>query len=1010
MIPAELLFEEENTEPTMVVISIAVSEYRRGFDDLPNALRDAELIIEALENKYEVGSIFKLHDADFTVNKVKETFTNLRGSLREKDSILVLYNGHGTLDNNNLLYWIPKYGFENQPDTWYLASHIFEEIRSLNTENSAIIVNCCESGRMPGQEMNPNKELRSNISGTSRMILTSGSIFQDVYDSFENSSNSPFARALVKCLKDNNEQRISFLSLSDFVISQFYDDQLKQRPVFGHWEGHQEGMFYFFLKRNEDQCWIDSKTLDSIESYRSYLTSFGKGKYSEVANTRYEELIKERDAWIETLKYIQIKLIDFNNDFQCRNGKFFDEFDSLNQSVDKEIRKLTYEQEIEERWTKIQNSVDIQDFVKFEIDFPENNKYLGRSKEIQRKLKHGLDAEEKWKIAVKKQVNPNEYRKKLIVYLKDFPMSDHSYEANLIIIDIEEYIDAKSTGNLVKLEKYARKEKAVYKTEALEFLTTEKKRKHFQELKEELDSAIQVKEVHKIFYIKDEIHLFETSKQPKEIKHLYECLSEQIKSFEQVMQEDFDQAIKEQSLLGLYNFIDDFKEGDLVEKALVAFKNLEEEGYNTAVLLDTIEDFEYFISEFKPFKDNKKIILDFYNIAIQRVQDLNQDKKMYEQADNNTADLEDYIEKCKSGLLLGKYEVQAQEKLESLKLDLERKMMYEQILLESTTELCERFVSRYPDIKDEIYRKVTDIFAKLKSDEKRSIRYRAIINETDITAQLKMAKAFISRYTGEADIELTKKVEEIIFNALNEQKDAETFNYAKETEKLEDRIEALNKIAQNDNSIFKNEANQIVEGLLKKIRIDQAEFDQAIAAENLEEKIRLISLYLSREGCIKKEEAQFMLNALIIEKQDIALFEEIKAHDDSVEAWERFITASVQSERRDYAVNRKNQLLEEKEEENSYQYLIASQSKTACYTYINKYGSNGKFIAEVEQTLNQILNNEALIKGSGVEKIEKTIDENLKHVSKRINSVQIIFFAVLIFIVLFVILYLAKEN
>ena len=138
----------------------------------------------------------------------------------------------------------------------------------------------------------------------SRWALSSGRSGFTVSDG-QPSEGSPFAKILIRVLRENKEDHLSVAELVDTVkrLSAHNYEQLPQGdPIYG--SGHNGGQFLFRLKTqtnelkgdSEIDIWDSVRKLDSKISYLNFLEKYPSSKHARIAEERIR-FFEEEEAW-----------------------------------------------------------------------------------------------------------------------------------------------------------------------------------------------------------------------------------------------------------------------------------------------------------------------------------------------------------------------------------------------------------------------------------------------------------------------------------------------------------------------------------------------------------------------------------------------------------------------------------------------------------------------------------------------------------------------------------------
>ena len=176
------------------------------------------------------------------LNKIK----NLRNSVKEEDSLLIYFSGHGqTLDD--IGYWIPVEA-KKEEDSEFVSSHDLKtKLDVINSFHTLLIADACFSGSMfidykeipmaAGEDRRSRWGLAASHSRERALDGTPG-------------GNSPFAERLLRILSNNTES-LGIQRLAVQVIDEVFQiSERRQTPVFKplRVQGDDQGQFVFKLR------------------------------------------------------------------------------------------------------------------------------------------------------------------------------------------------------------------------------------------------------------------------------------------------------------------------------------------------------------------------------------------------------------------------------------------------------------------------------------------------------------------------------------------------------------------------------------------------------------------------------------------------------------------------------------------------------------------------------------------------------------------------------------------
>jgi formylglycine-generating enzyme required for sulfatase activity len=229
---------------------------------LKTAISDAKAVKDVLLSRYHFDKehLIELYDEQATRKNIIGKFRYLAGKMRDSDSLVIFYAGHGHIDSiTKSGSWIPVESGESDASAW-ISNHDIKnylKIDAIKAKHILLISDSCFSGdffRGHRGELPKvtDKMIKKSYALTSRQAITSGGL-EPVSDAGF-CSNSVFSYFLVRTLKENQKP---FLVPSDFFprIKAGVAENAEQFPQFGSLKdtgGSQGGEIILFLK--QDRC------------------------------------------------------------------------------------------------------------------------------------------------------------------------------------------------------------------------------------------------------------------------------------------------------------------------------------------------------------------------------------------------------------------------------------------------------------------------------------------------------------------------------------------------------------------------------------------------------------------------------------------------------------------------------------------------------------------------------------------------------------------------------------
>lgn len=193
---------------------------------------------------------------DATRIGILNAINDLRKKLKEEDSLLVYYAGHGDYDRvADKAYWLPVDAERDNPTNWIMSDDITTSIKRMASKHVLIVSYSCYSGtfvRSAGTDLSMKSDRESFVKRmmekTSRTLMSSGRN-EPVLDS-GGSGHSVFAEAFLKGLREMEERVFTADELFLGVIRERVIGKAEQTPQYNNIRnsGHEGGDFVFMKK------------------------------------------------------------------------------------------------------------------------------------------------------------------------------------------------------------------------------------------------------------------------------------------------------------------------------------------------------------------------------------------------------------------------------------------------------------------------------------------------------------------------------------------------------------------------------------------------------------------------------------------------------------------------------------------------------------------------------------------------------------------------------------------
>jgi hypothetical protein len=194
------------------LLMIGVNKYTN-WNQLHNAVKDCEDIAQTLTTYYQFSeeNVVSLFNEDATRENILETLETLQETITEKDNLMIYYAGHGYYDDFSTLgYWVPVDARLNKIPDFIRNSTIHDYLRTIGSRHTFLVADACYAGSLFATSRGVlNEDSRS------RWAFTSGDI-EKVWDG-QPGQNSPFARYLIRYLRENTKDKLPANELIDMV-------------------------------------------------------------------------------------------------------------------------------------------------------------------------------------------------------------------------------------------------------------------------------------------------------------------------------------------------------------------------------------------------------------------------------------------------------------------------------------------------------------------------------------------------------------------------------------------------------------------------------------------------------------------------------------------------------------------------------------------------------------------------------------------------------------------------
>ena len=218
---------------------------------LSTARKDAEQIGTILKRRYGFDTKLLL---DATRNDIVRALNRFRRKLRQEDSFLIYYAGHGEFDKvTNKAYWLPVDARSDEDTHWIIVDTVTSNIKRIQSKHILIIADSCYSGtftRRAVTELVSDQQRKNYLNKMkakpSRTLLASGG--NEPVSDIGGQGHSVFAKALLHGLaggiahKEFSAEELYYQYIKEMVAGS--SEQTPEYNIIRN-SGHEGGDFVF---------------------------------------------------------------------------------------------------------------------------------------------------------------------------------------------------------------------------------------------------------------------------------------------------------------------------------------------------------------------------------------------------------------------------------------------------------------------------------------------------------------------------------------------------------------------------------------------------------------------------------------------------------------------------------------------------------------------------------------------------------------------------------------------
>lgn len=276
---------------------IGISNYNKGLDLLPSAVKDVDALRQVLLNP-EIGSFA---DGDVVVLKdaekgaIETAIYHLFANRKPDDLLLLYFSGHGVTDDRRDFYFTGiSTSKDALPPTAVSSGYVQSEMDKSRSQRQVAILDCCHSGAFPkGMKAKDIGTVDFKLGGEGRAILTAADSSQYAFEQ-EGFDLSLYTHFLVEGLKTGAADRdedgdVSVDELHVYVEGKVKSVNNSMSPkFFGQKEGHR---IVLARAAQDDPKLKFRKAVEKV-------VKRSNGKISIIA----KNLLIEKSEWLDSLE------------------------------------------------------------------------------------------------------------------------------------------------------------------------------------------------------------------------------------------------------------------------------------------------------------------------------------------------------------------------------------------------------------------------------------------------------------------------------------------------------------------------------------------------------------------------------------------------------------------------------------------------------------------------------------------------------------------------------------
>ena len=280
---------------------IAIDKYKNRLP-LEGNVVDSQEIKNIIYTKFDIDDVIELYDFNASILNIGRLFVTLRKELKEEDSLIIYYSGHGFIDTvTKEGYWIPfDAGInENLKENWFSNRDLVKYISDIKTRQILVISNTCFDSNLVDVTV-PEDSLRIN-----------NEYFQDIY---KKETKQFLGAGIPETSKERTEfytQLQTFLqkSKTPFIDPVMIYDDLKKKmknafPLFGNIKNtkYDDKSSFVLFQRIKPLEVADTKELEKVIEEKKIVEEKIVSKEDKIP-----DIIEEKEEKIKIKEKLPVK-------------------------------------------------------------------------------------------------------------------------------------------------------------------------------------------------------------------------------------------------------------------------------------------------------------------------------------------------------------------------------------------------------------------------------------------------------------------------------------------------------------------------------------------------------------------------------------------------------------------------------------------------------------------------------------------------------------------------------